>query len=279
MPNFEQNFFNYFNILKRQILTQPLVLGGYTGSGGGAGGPPGGFLGYLPQYRVTYDLSELESDFSPTISGSLLDNLNRIRYRVHVLEESGPGGGGGSISLYQNDVMVASGVTKLNFEGSVTVIDEGSNKTTVTVTASGSSGGTSYSDYVWYADGFLVTASGVDPNIVIPRNCTIQSVYANVKIAGDSGSTIIDVNKNGTTIFTNQGNRPSIAFNDADKTTKSGTPDVVSLVEYDVLSLDIDSVAVNAESLSVIITMSGSGGGSSSSSSGISDMIMIQVFM
>jgi hypothetical protein len=136
MPNFEQTFFNYFTTLKRQILTQPLVLGGYTGSGGGSGGPPGGFLGSLPQYRISYDLSELESDFTPTVSGSLLDNLNRIRYRVHVLEESGPTGSG-SISLYQNDAMIASGVTKLNFEGGVTVVDEGSNKTTVTITGGG----------------------------------------------------------------------------------------------------------------------------------------------
>jgi hypothetical protein len=141
MPKFEQDFFGYLNALKRQILTQPLVLGGFTGSGGGAGGPPGGFLGYLPQYRISYDLSELESDFSPTISGSLLDNLNRIRYRVHVLEESGPGGGG-SIKIYHDDVMIASGVTIVNFEGGAQVTNDGGGEVTVTVSGSGVGGST-----------------------------------------------------------------------------------------------------------------------------------------
>lgn len=89
MATFERAFFDYLNALKRDILTKPLVLGGISTSGGGAGGPAGGFTGYLPQTRVTYDYIELGT-LDTTVSGpSLWDNLNHIRYRLDVVE-SGP---------------------------------------------------------------------------------------------------------------------------------------------------------------------------------------------
>ena len=75
------------------------------------GNPPGGYIGQLPQTQVRYDL--LESGIL-TGSGSLLDNLNHIRYRLNVLES---GGTPGSISVYEDDILIASGVTVLNFEG------------------------------------------------------------------------------------------------------------------------------------------------------------------
>lgn len=89
----------------RTVKASPLILGGVPGSGGGIGGPPGGFVGWLPQTRVAYDLDELAmSGFVQPgafnegflVSGSLLDNLNHIRYRIAVLESGGGGGSGAS---------------------------------------------------------------------------------------------------------------------------------------------------------------------------------------
>jgi len=65
-----------------------MVLGGTSGSGGGSGGPPGGFIGQLAQRYSTYDLSEAATLSG---SGSLVDNLNHIRYRVQSLEETSSG--------------------------------------------------------------------------------------------------------------------------------------------------------------------------------------------
>jgi hypothetical protein len=88
MGQFESSFFDYINMLKAQLKASPLVLGGVGGGGGGGGGPAGGFIGVLPQKRVAYDTSEEES--STTISGgSLVDNLNHIRFRINALEDSG----------------------------------------------------------------------------------------------------------------------------------------------------------------------------------------------
>lgn len=82
---FEQNFFDYFERWKNYIRVLPLNLGGVSSTDGGSGGPPGGFIGFLPQTRVAFDSTEEESNFIPA-SATLLDNLNRIRYRLGNLE-------------------------------------------------------------------------------------------------------------------------------------------------------------------------------------------------
>ncbi|NVM24270.1 MAG: hypothetical protein HWN68_21130 [Desulfobacterales bacterium] len=65
-----------------------------------------------------------------------------------------------------------------------------------------------------------------------------------VKIYGDTAPTgaslIVDVNKNGTTIFTTQANRPEIAI--GENSDDSELPDVRALAEGDRLSIDIDQV-------------------------------------
>ena len=79
---YERQFFQYLDNLKRRIYAQPLNLGGLSSSGGGVGGPPGGFLGYLPQTRITYDKLE-DATMQTVLSGpSLWDNLNHIRKRL-----------------------------------------------------------------------------------------------------------------------------------------------------------------------------------------------------
>jgi hypothetical protein len=72
------------------------------------------------------------------------------------------------------------------------------------------------------------------------RTLTITSVRASVGTAPTGASVIVDVHLNGTTIFTTQGNRPTIspgAF-----TSGSATPDVTSVAAGDYLTIDIDQV-------------------------------------
>ena len=69
---------------------------------------------------------------------------------------------------------------------------------------------------------------------------TISNVVVSVGTAPTGASVIFDVNKNGTTIFSTQANRPTIAasgFYDG-----SSTPDVTSLSAGDYLTVDVDQV-------------------------------------
>jgi len=68
---------------------------------------------------------------------------------------------------------------------------------------------------------------------------TIGEVYLMVGTAPGADKTFtVDVNKGGTTIFTTQANRPSIAGTDTEDT--SGTPDVTTFVKNDKFTIDVD---------------------------------------
>ena len=107
---YEINNFTYFDRVIRYLKAQPLNLAGYIGYSGGTGGGPG-YVGVLPQTRVAYDRSEAETDFTPTTSASLLDNLNHIRYRISEVEAIASGG----ITIQLDGVEAGNGVTVLNF--------------------------------------------------------------------------------------------------------------------------------------------------------------------
>lgn len=72
------------------------------------------------------------------------------------------------------------------------------------------------------------------------RTLTLTSVSASVATAPTGQSILIDVNKNGTTIFTTQSNRPTIAA--ATNEDVSGTPQVAAWADGEYLTVDIDQV-------------------------------------
>jgi len=88
--------------------------------------------------------------------------------------------------------------------------------------------------------GTLTTGADKAPTICAPCTLTIIKVKICVKTAPTGAALTVDVNKNGTTIFTTQGGRPSIAAGDT--TDDSDTPDVTSLAEGDKLTIDVDQV-------------------------------------
>ncbi|MDD5517868.1 MAG: hypothetical protein PHV98_00770 [Candidatus Omnitrophica bacterium] len=103
-------------------------------------------------------------------------------------------------------------------------------------------------------DGVLATATDVGA-FVSPGDGTILAVYIRCKTQGSANSTIIDCHLNGTTIFTTQANRPTLAWNEADGYAKSGTPELATLAEGDILTFDIDAIATSAADLSIILAV------------------------
>ena len=123
----------------RTAKTTPLNLGGVTGAGGGVGGPPGGFVGWLPQTRVAYDETEAATLDTPASGMSLLDNLNHIRYRIGVIES---GSTPGTISVIDdNDILTYGDIDTIHFSGAgVSVVNLGGGEVQVVITASGGGG-------------------------------------------------------------------------------------------------------------------------------------------
>lgn len=112
-------------------------LGGVSGPAGGFGAPPGGFIGQLPQTRVSYDEDELASLSTPASGMSLLDNLNHIRYRLDLVES------GSSITVIDdNNLLAYADVDTIHFSGIALVVNDlGSGDIQIVVTATGSGGG------------------------------------------------------------------------------------------------------------------------------------------
>lgn len=118
----------------RNSKVAPLNLGGIAGIGGGAGGPPGGFIGWLPQTRVAYDETEAATLFTPSSGMSLLDNLNHIRYRLNMVE-SGILASGITV-IDDNTSSIYLDIDTIHFSGAgVTVLDLGNGDVQVIITA------------------------------------------------------------------------------------------------------------------------------------------------
>jgi hypothetical protein len=79
-----------------------------------------------------------------------------------------------------------------------------------------------------------------EPRIYLPVARTISYVIASLGTAPTGAAAIVDVNRNGTTIFTTQANRPTIAA--GTNADLSSTPDVTALAAGDYLTVDIDQV-------------------------------------
>jgi hypothetical protein len=69
---------------------------------------------------------------------------------------------------------------------------------------------------------------------------TISAVYLKAETAPTGADLIIDINKNGTTIFSTQANRPKITAGGTSST--SAAPDITTFAQHDILSIDIDQV-------------------------------------
>jgi hypothetical protein len=84
---------------------------------------------------------------------------------------------------------------------------------------------------------------------------TISSIRATVETAPSGGSVVVDVNKNGTTLFTTQGNRPTISTGNT-TSGKVTAIDVTSVADGDYLTVDIDTINSPAANLTVTVVFS-----------------------
>lgn len=86
----------------------------------------------------------------------------------------------------------------------------------------------------------------------IEDDCVVEKVRIALGVAPSGADAIIDLNKNGTTMFTNQANRPRVAIG---ANTGTAVPDVTGLVAGDYLTIDIDQVGSSTPGGDLVVTV------------------------
>ena len=93
---------------------------------------------------------------------------------------------------------------------------------------------------------------------VVPAYCNITDVICNSETAGSGGtSDLIDVNLNGTTIYTTQGNRPTLLQADTGLFSEAAEPEVTFCSPGDIIAYDIDQVSTTGSArftITIILT-------------------------
>lgn len=208
------------------------------------------FIGTAAEFAVT-DPAQDGWKFFVTDSG---DTYICVR---GAWEGLGGGGGSGEANTASN-VGTGEGVFKqktgvdLEFKsltaGADISVTPGTNDITIAFT--GSSGGSNLISIVATLPGALNVAV-YGPRFYLDGPVTISEVHAAINTVA-SDATVIDVLKNGTSIFNvTPGNRPSISAGNNSDT--SGAPDTTSLIKNDYLQVQIVSGGTSAEDLTVAV--------------------------
>jgi hypothetical protein len=102
--------------------------------------------------------------------------------------------------------------------------------------------------------GTLVTGTNLTPALIVPNDYTIQKAYAYVKTVPTGASIYVDINVNGTSIWSaDQSNRVQIAA--AAQTGSSTIFDDSSLAEGDIITIDVDQVGSTVSGADITIEL------------------------
>lgn len=89
--------------------------------------------------------------------------------------------------------------------------------------------------------------------LTVTQALTIAKAYAVAQVGPVGASLIIDINKNGSTIWSTQANRLAIASGSTTVTQTSF--DTATLAEGDVLTIDIDQVGSTTPGQTITVTL------------------------
>lgn len=110
--------------------------------------------------------------------------------------------------------------------------------------------------WAFYVAGAQTTGTNKAAYFQVPEKCKIDEVRIHLGTAPTGTNFIVDVNDDGTTIFTTQGNRPEIATGANDDT--SGTPDGGTSVAKDsVLTIDVDQIGSGTAGSDLVVFVRG----------------------
>ena len=106
--------------------------------------------------------------------------------------------------------------------------------------------------YTLAVQGTLIVATGKS-RVYLEGSYAVESIRTAVNTAPTGAAVLVDVNKNGTTLYTTQGNRPSIAISGFSAT--GNRPDVKTFAAGDYLSVDVDQVGSTIPGSDLTVTV------------------------
>lgn len=83
--------------------------------------------------------------------------------------------------------------------------------------------------------------ANVSIRAIMPVAGTLTAVKSTAGTAAASGTYTYDINKNGTTLYTTQGNRPTRVSGDSTGAKSHTLPDIVTFSAGDVITIDLDA--------------------------------------
>lgn len=98
-----------------------------------------------------------------------------------------------------------------------------------------------------------LTAAANKARLTAPVAGTIVGIYISAVTAPVGAAVLVDVNKAGTTLFTTQGNRPTIA--DGANDSVVAVPDVTAIAAGDVLTVDVDQIGSGTAGSNLIVSI------------------------
>lgn len=108
--------------------------------------------------------------------------------------------------------------------------------------------------YTFAITGTLSVVTGKS-RIYLEGNYTVETIRASVNTAPTGATILVDVNKNGTTLYTTQSARPTIATSGF--TANGNSPAVTTFAAGDYLTVDIDQVGstIVGSDLTVVVRL------------------------
>lgn len=161
-----------------------------------------------------------------------------------------------SAAIAYSKLSLASGVVNADVSGSAAIAES---KILFSGSGHGHTGGadgkliTVNRAFAWYVSGTLATGTNQGPRYVVPQAMTIVKVWLIARTAPTSAAILIDINKNGSTIWSTQGNRATIA---ASATTGNTTTfNTTALAAGDYLDFDIDQVGSSVAGVDLTVVL------------------------